>query len=120
MKRSRINQLADITEGHILNGLLPGPYIGNGGLVFEAPGARAHTNDGPGGIDYHVHDGYEAFIILQGKGAIEVDKIFHPLSAGDVIVIEPGEDHHVNSSQEDPIVIIWLQPGTERNAAQQQ
>ncbi|MFD0677290.1 MULTISPECIES: cupin domain-containing protein [unclassified Paenibacillus] len=119
MKAYRLNQLSDTMEGHILNQILPGKYISYGGLAFEKPGARAHTNDGPGGIDYHVHEDCEAFIILQGQGIVEINKeLFHPVKAGDVIIIEPGEDHHLTSGIEDPLVVLWCHAGSERNKNQ--
>jgi mannose-6-phosphate isomerase-like protein (cupin superfamily) len=120
MKQYRLNQLADLKDGqHILDGIMPGQFISYGGLAFEKPGARAHTNDGPGGIDYHVHKDCEAFLILQGKGTVEINKDhFYPATAGDVIIIEPGEDHHLTSSVEDPIVVVWFHCGPERNERQ--
>ena len=32
----------------------------------------------------------------------------HDAKTGDVIIIEPGENHHMGSSEEDPLVIVWL------------
>jgi mannose-6-phosphate isomerase-like protein (cupin superfamily) len=118
MKQFRLNQLTDVKEGHVLNQIMPGKYLNHGGLAFEAPGARAHTNDGPGGIDYHVHDDCEAFLILQGNGTVEINKEFHPFTVGDIIIIEPGEDHHVISSVENPAIIVWLHAGEEKNKNQ--
>lgn len=118
MKQLRLNQLSDVKEGHILDQIIPGKYLNVGGLAFEAPGARAHTNDGPGGIDYHVHKDCEAFLILQGKGSVEVNKEFYPFTVGDVIIIEPGEDHHLISSVEEPAIVVWLHAGEELNKKQ--
>ncbi|TVY07174.1 cupin domain-containing protein [Paenibacillus cremeus] len=120
MKQFRLNELPISCDGkHILAGIMPGEYLAYGGLVFEKAGFRAHTNDGPGGTDYHVHEDCEAFVILQGKGFVEINKTqFHPTIAGDVIIIEPGEDHHLTSSEEDPLVVIWCHAGPERNEKQ--
>ena len=71
MQRLRVKDLQDIADGHILKDVLPGKYLYRGGLAFEGPGARSHTNDGPDGRDFHVHEDCEAFVILQGKGTIE-------------------------------------------------
>ncbi|CAN7419573.1 cupin domain-containing protein [Paenibacillus sp. LjRoot56] len=122
MRTYRLQQLADVMEGHILKDIMPGDYISYGGLAFEKPGARAHTNDGPGGIDYHVHEDCEAFLIMQGKGEVEIKEqaglIMHPVKTGDVVIIEPGEDHHLISSVEDPIVVVWFHAGPSRNKNQ--
>ncbi|MDQ0877832.1 hypothetical protein QFZ77_006491 [Paenibacillus sp. V4I3] len=36
----------------------------------------------------------------------------------DWLVIEPGEDHHLISSVEDPIVVVWCHAGATRNKNQ--
>lgn len=118
MRRYRLKDLSDPTEGHILQGILPGSYLASGGLSFSAPGSRSHTKDGPDGRDYHVHKDCEAFIIFQGSGQMELDGTLHPVAVGDVIVIEPGEDHHLISSAEDPIVTLWCHAGSERHPNQ--
>ncbi|WP_028549757.1 cupin domain-containing protein [Paenibacillus sp. UNC451MF] len=118
MKKYRLSDLQDTKEGHFLQGILPGEYLSSGGLAFEKPGYRTHSNDGPEGRDYHVHKDCEVFIIAQGKGEMEVDKTFHPVVTGDIFVIEPGEDHHLISSKEDPIVTLWVHAGPARHKNQ--
>jgi len=116
MKRYRLKDLADVKEGHFLQGILPGDYICRGGMGYKKPGERTHSNDGPGGIDRHVHeDDREVFVILQGKGAFEVDGTLHPVTTGDIIVAEPGEDHHLISDLDDPCINLWLHAGPERS-----
>ncbi|PUA39570.1 cupin domain-containing protein [Paenibacillus elgii] len=119
MKRYCLSELQDAREGHILNQVLSGDYVSSGGLAFSKPGERSHTNDGPGGRDYHVHTDSEAFLIVQGHGTMEIDKTFHPVTVGDIIVVEPGEDHHLHSSIEDPIVTLWCHAGPVRHKNQQ-
>ena len=119
MKRYRLSNLADIREGHVFRDLLPGDYLCMGGMGFKKPGERTHTNDGPGGADCHVHeDDREAFVILQGKAMMEVEGERHPLVAGDIVVIEPGEDHHLISDSEDPCINLWLHAGPDRHRNQ--
>ncbi len=118
MLKLKLNQLNDSSNGHLFGDLLPGNYLSAGGLSFARPGERSHTNDGPGGKDYHVHPDREAFIILQGSGIMEVDGNEHPIATGDVVIIEPGEDHHLRSSESDPIVTIWCHAGPERHKNQ--
>lgn len=118
MKTYRLKDLSDVQSGHILNGIIPGDYLYHGGLSIMKPGERSHTNDGPGGIDYHVHQDCEAFIVIQGKGTIEIDKVHHPVVTGDIVVVEPGEDHHVLSSENDPLIVLWYHAGAERHKNQ--
>lgn len=118
MKKYRLEDLQVKGRGHVLQGILPGEYISSGGLSFAKPGDRSHSFDGPDGSDYHVHHDCEAFVLLQGTGQLEIDKVFHPVGAGDVIVVEPGENHHLISSVEDPLVVIWCHAGTQRHPSQ--
>jgi mannose-6-phosphate isomerase-like protein (cupin superfamily) len=115
MKKYRLNELPPNREGHFLKGLIPGEFINKGGVSFPAPGFRVHTNEGPGGSDEHIHtDHCEVFVMLGGKARMEMDEGMIPLCVGDVLIIEPGENHHMISDEEDPSVHIWLQAGDER------
>ena len=118
MRRYRLNQLPDAREGHFLSGLVPGRYLCQGALSYKRPNVRTHTNDGPGGSDRHVHDDYEAFVILQGKAVMEVDGERVTMVTGDVVIVEPGEDHHLVSDAEDPCINLWLHAGPERHQDQ--
>lgn len=119
MKRYRLSELADIREGHFLRDVLPGAYLCMGGMGFKPGGLRTHSHDGPDNSDKHVHaDDREAFVILQGKARMEIDGEYHDLVTGDICVIEPGEDHHLISDDEDPCVNLWLHAGEERHREQ--
>jgi mannose-6-phosphate isomerase-like protein (cupin superfamily) len=48
------------------------------------------------------------FVILQGSGVIEVDGVGTDFSAGDVFVVAAGEDHHLVSQGELPLVSAWM------------
>jgi mannose-6-phosphate isomerase-like protein (cupin superfamily) len=118
MRRYRLDQLEIGQTGHFLASIMEGEFIYRGGLSFDKPGVRIHTNDGPGGKDWHVHDDEEAFVILQGKLEFEVNGEKHPLSTGDVVIVEPGEDHHPIIDKDDPAVLLWFHAGPERNEQQ--
>ena len=75
--------------------------ITSGGLYVFKPGETAHPES------VHVHDVPEVFIFVQGKGVIPIDGVDHPVQAGDVVIVEPGEDHHTRSSVDDPLVAAW-------------
>jgi len=108
MKRLRLNQLPDNREGHFLKGVVDGEYLSKGTMSPKPPGFRTHSE----GV--HVHDSEEIFIILQGKGHMELNGELHPCTVGDVLIVEPGEDHHLISSEEDPLLInLWLHVGSE-------
>lgn len=111
MKRLRLAELPDVDEGHILKSVLPGQFLYRGGLSFMEPGQRSHSNDGPEGRDYHVHQDCEAFVILEGRGFVEIDKSLHPIGVGDIVIIEPGEDHHLVSGEKNPLVTLWCHAG---------
>ena len=111
MKRYRLTDLADIREGHFLADVIPGEFLTEGGLSFKSPGQRTHDHDGPRGDDRHTHYDCEVFVILQGRGRMEVDGETHPVTVGDVIVIEPGEDHHLTADPDDPCTNLWLHAG---------
>ena len=85
--------------------LLP-DYLGDasitgGGLYVFKPGETAHPEP------RHVHDVDEVFIFVQGKGVLPIDGIEYPVQAGDVVIVEKGEDHHTRSSIDDPLVAAW-------------
>jgi mannose-6-phosphate isomerase-like protein (cupin superfamily) len=119
VKRFRLKDLHDVREGHFLAGILPGRYLSKGGLGFKKPGERTHSHDGVGGSDGHVHeDDCEVFVILQGKAVMELDDARIALTTGDVLVVEPGENHHLVSDERDPCVNLWLHAGKERHGNQ--
>ena len=119
MRRYRLSEVPDTREGHFLKGIVPGEYICKGGMGVKIPGQRTHSHDGPGGTDRHVHEDAEVFVILQGKGAMEIDGTRHPFVTGDVFVVEPGEDHHLVSDVDDPCVNLWFHAGAERHPDQE-
>jgi len=118
MIKLRLNQLPDVREGHFLKGLIAGEYLCQGILSYKPPGLRTHTDDGAGGRDWHMHEDSEVFIILQGKAMMELNGEMHPMVTGDVLVVEPGEDHHLISDVNDPCVNLWLHAGPERHPGQ--
>lgn len=113
MKLYRLTELPDNREGHFLRGIIPGTYINKGSMNFKVPGFRAHADE-----DVHVHDEPEVFVILQGKARVEFDDQVVQLTVGDVIVIDPGENHHLVSDEEDPCINLYLHAGDERSPEQ--
>ena len=123
MRRYKLSELNCKDGAHILRGIVPGKYLSKGGLSFKRPGQRTHdigcackSCDGKG---RHAHpDEAEVFVILQGKGRMEVDGVVHQVGAGDVIVCEAGEDHHLTADEADPCVNLFLHASDSRHPDQ--
>ena len=98
---------------------MPGAHLCAGGMGFKKPGQRMHAFEGPGGSDCHVHDDHEGFAILQGKAEMEVNGRRYPLVTGDIVIIEPGEDHHLISDVRDPCVNLWFHAGPDKHPDQE-
>lgn len=115
MKRYTFADLARPGDGleHVAARLLPGPYLSGGGLSFHAPGMRTHGDEAR-----HVHADHEVFCIMQGRGWIEIEGRRESIAAGDVLVIEPGEDHHVVGDPAHPIVNLWFHASAEGHSKQ--
>lgn len=101
MKRLRLADLGGNFERHVLERQIGGDWL-VGGLSPKRPGARTHgvgcTCQSCDGAGHHRHpDACEVFVFLAGRAVVEVDGAEHAVGAGDVIVIEPGEDHHVRA-----------------------
>ncbi len=102
MKKLQVSQLEAGEGGTIFGNHTSGKRITKGGLHIFKPGEVAHAGQ------RHVHEIEEAFIILQGKARLPIDGETYDLQAGDVTIIEPGEDHHMTGDEKDPPVVIWL------------
>ena len=115
MRRHTIADLARPGEGleHVAARLLAGRRLSAGGLSFHSPGMRTHADE-----TRHTHAHAELFCILQGRGRIEVDCGGEPVAAGDVLLIEPGEDHHLVGGPAHPIVNLWLHASDAGHPAQ--
>lgn len=104
MRRYRFSDLNNAGSGqHFLRGLLSGARLYKGGLSFHPPNKVTHDEERP-----HVEIDEEAFCLLQGRGWIEINGVREPVQAGDILIIETGEDHHLISSEEDPLINLWL------------
>ena len=69
------------------------------------PGEISHEKDG--GSRIHRHNDCELFCFFQGKAVVEVEGKEYPAEAGDIFLIEPGEDHHIIASEKELPVGIW-------------
>jgi mannose-6-phosphate isomerase-like protein (cupin superfamily) len=93
--------VADLPTGYssVFAAVAPGHHVDTGGVAVVAAGERSPR---------HSHTTPEIFLVLEGYGAVEVDGISTDIGAGDVLVIDAGEDHHLVSSRHRPLVTVWL------------
>lgn len=73
-----------------------------GGVHVYRPKEISHEGE------WHVHDHPEIFLGLSGRAKLRVNNVDHNFEAGDIIVIEEGEEHHVIADEKEPIVLVWL------------
>lgn len=75
--------------------------------LVEIPVAK--PGDAPRGR--HFHNGFEECIyVLSGTGCTESDSGNHPLTAGDTILIPPGEKHATRNTGAEPLVMLCFFP----------
>ncbi|MGI6609135.1 MAG: cupin domain-containing protein [Limnochordia bacterium] len=103
MLRYRISDLDATGAEHVASHILQGEVLTRGGLSFTKPGHLTHD-----GHEHRHDDDEEMFVILQGRGWVQIDGKQERIAAGDVLVIEAGEEHHLLSDEQDPLVHIWL------------
>jgi hypothetical protein len=104
MRRARLSEFGpDALAPHVLASLVPGRRLYRGGLSWHKPNHVSHADERP-----HVEVDHEVFVLLQGEGWIEINGVRESAQAGEVIIIEPGEDHHLISSAHNPFVNLWL------------
>ncbi len=104
MRKLRLAELGGTAES-VLATVTPGHRVADGGVATLRPGERSHPEA------RHVHPTSESFLILEGRGTVEIDGVPTPIEAGDVLVVEPGEDHHLIGAltrAEPPLVTAWL------------
>ena len=102
MRKLSLVELTARSDGPVLADAVPGYLIDRGGVSQYPAGERTHPEG------QHVHTVPEVFCILQGSGLVEIDGAHTPFEAGDVLLIEPGEDHHLISQGDVPLVHAWM------------
>ena len=97
--------ISEVTSNglQLMPDLLGEARIENGGIKIFAPGETAHPEP------RHVHDVNEVFILLEGEGVLPIEGVEHTVKAGEVWIVEAGEDHHLRSSVEQPLVAVWYE-----------
>lgn len=110
MKRCRLSELPDAGQDHVFRALVSSPYIWEeASIEFRGRGEV---------IPWGVHEDDEIYVILQGKARVRLEGRVEHLSAGEVMLIEPGERHQFESDEEDPCVQMYVHCGPERHPHQ--
>ena len=80
------------TDGHLFCGHWNGSpvEIGLTGVFKSVPRNEA----------YHYHDYHEYYLILRGRGMLNIEGQAVPLAANTVVMVQPGERHRV----------VWIDP----------
>jgi mannose-6-phosphate isomerase-like protein (cupin superfamily) len=95
--------LSDVkhTDSRWLPDIMGDRTIARGGVYIFKPGEIAHPEP------RHVHDTEEVFIFVQGQGVLPIDGVEYQVKTGDIVIVDAGEDHHLRSSVDDPLVSAW-------------
>ena len=105
MKRMRLDELPRARGRHVFSEIVAGESIWQEAAIeFRKPGEV---------VDWSAHDDEEIYVILQGRAAVHLDGGIEELSAGDVMVIEPGERHRFVSDEDEPCVQMYVHCGQE-------
>ncbi|TMR94642.1 cupin domain-containing protein [Nonomuraea basaltis] len=92
----RRSTLADMGAGVSL----PGFRVESGGVSTLVPGEMSHAKG------RHTHPDPEIFLILSGTGHVHINGEISEFTGGDVLIVEAGEDHHLEAVSE--VVTTWL------------
>lgn len=106
MRKIRMEELRKDVGPHIFHELLSGNSIYSGGMFFLKAGEISHKRDGENAV--HIHEEEEVFYFFEGKAKVCIDGIEYPAEAGDIFLIQAGEDHHIIAGETDLPVGCWL------------
>jgi len=86
------------------------PMFWGSAIASVRPGESTHP---------HSHDEFETFIVLSGKGQMQIESEQEVLNAGDIVFIPKDQRHQFqNLSKEEPLVFIsiwWDSPEARTN-----
>jgi len=54
------------------------------------------------------HDVEEVYIVTQGQASVTVGTQVFDVSAGEVVIVPPGEDHCVQNHSDGPVTYFWV------------
>jgi quercetin dioxygenase-like cupin family protein len=60
-------------------------------------------------VGAHAHgDMYELFLCRSGEGLLSVDGVTYPIRAGMLVACRPGEEHEIENTGSDPLLLLVL------------
>ena len=65
-----------------------------------------------GGLPPHRHDHFDVFTVAEGTGEVHLGDDVHEVTAGDSVVIPPGELHWMEAGSEGAAIVVTMLPGT--------
>lgn len=85
---------------------------GPGAPVEPAGFVMGHVTIYPGGeVPLHEHSQEEVYLIVSGRGELELGGESHPVKPGDYVYITPGTPHNLrNTAAEDMIMLFCYAP----------
>jgi mannose-6-phosphate isomerase-like protein (cupin superfamily) len=108
----RLKHTADIVVGTSHNGtvkrkaLLRGEDTDRGSNILSMN--EAYLAPGQEAEEHHHQDAEEIFFILSGQGVMLVNGQPVPLTAGNLLLIEPGEQHLLRNNGAHPLTFITI------------
>ncbi len=103
MKVVRLAQVPRVENQQTLRDLLCARRIAQCGIAQFEPGMVAHEGE------KHVHEHHEIFVILTGEVSVPVtDGPTQIARAGDWVLVEAGEEHHLTNHTNLPCVAMYL------------
>ncbi len=84
------------------------------GQADQAPNfAMRQFEVAPGGYTpRHQHDYEHEVFVLTGQGEVSEGAKTHPLAAGDVVLVRPGEVHQFRNTGSEPLRFLCLVPNS--------
>ncbi len=83
-------------------------FLRNGDVPHLTNFSRAVLRPGQA-VSEHAHDGMvEIFFVVSGRGTLLIDGVTLSLTAGDCVVVEPGERHSLTCGEGGDLELIYL------------
>lgn len=80
----------------------------NGDIRHLTHFAQAVFNAGQKTIMHSHEDMFETFLVEAGAGYIKVGNEIQPLTEGTYVTVEPGEEHELGNSGQEPLILTYF------------
>jgi mannose-6-phosphate isomerase-like protein (cupin superfamily) len=81
-------------------------------IVHESPGLElgVYVLVAPEADRQQPHADDEVYVVLEGRGTLEVEGVDTPLAEGDAIFVEAGADHRFTGYEQLSVLVIFTRP----------